>query len=38
MPRIAAFVVLVNYPFVWMLTTSLKTTKEVYRFPPPLLP
>ncbi len=35
---LAAFVILINYPFVWMLTTSVKNVKEVYRFPPPFFP
>jgi multiple sugar transport system permease protein len=35
---LTAFVILINYPFFWMLSTSLKSAKEVYRFPPPLLP
>ena len=35
---LAALVILMNYPFIWMLTTSVKSVKEVYRFPPPLLP
>ena len=35
---LAALVILINYPFLWMLSTSVKSAKEVYRFPPPLLP
>ncbi len=35
---LTALVVLINYPFFWMLSTSLKSAKEVYRFPPSLLP
>jgi len=31
-------VVIMNYPFFWMISTSFKGPKEVFIFPPPLLP
>ncbi len=35
---LVALVVLTNYPFLWMITTSLKSRSEVFVFPPKLLP
>jgi len=31
-------IIIINYPFVWMVSTSFKGPKEVFIFPPPLLP
>lgn len=31
-------VIVMNYPFFWMVSTSFKGPKEVFIFPPPLLP
>lgn len=31
-------VVIINYPFFWMLSTSLKARSEVFRIPPTLIP
>jgi len=35
---LVALVVMTNYPFIWMITTSLKSRSEVFVFPPTLLP
>ena len=31
-------VIIMNYPFFWMVSTSLKSQQEVFRIPPTLLP
>lgn len=33
-----SFGIIMIAPFIWMVTTSLKTLPEVYMFPPKLLP
>ncbi len=33
-----ALVVIINYPFFWMITTSLKSRSEVFIIPPTLIP
>ena len=33
-----AFAIIFMFPFVYMLTTALKTSEEFYRYPPQLLP
>ena len=35
---LVALVVMTNYPFLWMITTSLKSRSEVFVFPPKFLP
>src|SRR4051794_29208661 len=35
---LAVGVVLFAYPFVWMVTTSLKPASDVFEFPPSLFP
>src|SRR5690349_17959808 len=35
---LAVGVVLFAYPFVWMVTTSLKPASDVFEFPPSLVP
>jgi multiple sugar transport system permease protein len=35
---LVGFSIPILYPFWWMLTSSFKTTAEIFTFPPPLLP
>jgi len=37
-PILTFLVIIVNYPYLWMVLTSLKSKKEVFMFPPDLIP
>ncbi len=35
---LALIIVLINMPFIWMITTSIRVKTEIYQYPPRLVP